>query len=137
MTQNMTFTAAQRTLMLRAHSALEKRIKFTNGGLAALGASSADVKRIELNAAGFKKELDDAHDREMFELPQVSRDVAVLALSILVVNLDAVRKVQLAAGVEDPEDTDATIEFAKNTGRQMKPEAFPLAEKQETLELAK
>lgn len=131
------FTGAHRALLLRAHAALEVRIKFTKGGLAALGCQSKDVQRVELASVAFKKMLDDAHDRDRWTYDKELRDIGGQALSILVDALDKVRKAQVAAGVEDPHDTDDTIALAKTVGRQLRAELFPVEPKQEALELDK
>lgn len=124
------FTAEQRAMLLFAHTALETTIKFTNGGLAALGAASADVKRITLQAAGFKKLLDDAHDRDRWEFEPEYIPVAAQALSILVDRQNKKRKEVMGVGVEHPDDVDKAIELAKQIGRALRPEMFPKEEKQ-------
>lgn len=126
------FTAGQRGLLLSAHKALETTLKFTNGGLTALGANSADVKRIELAAAAWKKNLDDAHDRPRWEFDQHDTAIAAQSLAIWVDKLNIYRKEGVAKGA-NPESTDRTIEQAKELGRLMRPELFPIEPKQEGL----
>ena len=124
------FTGEQRTMLLYAHAALETTIKFTKGGLAALGANSKDVDRIALASVAFKKFLDDAHDRERWEFDPEFIPVAAQALAILVDKQNAQRKKVLQVGVEHPDDIDKAIELAKSIGRQLRPELFPKEEKQ-------
>lgn len=124
------FTASHRALLLRAHKALEARIKFTNGGLTALGCSSPEVKRVELQAVELKNMLDAAHDRDGWTYDSKLRDVGAHALAILADALDKVRKTAVSVGVEDPHDIDDAIELSKTIGRQLRADLFPLPPKQ-------
>lgn len=127
------FTAHDRTVLLAAHAALLTTIKYTRGGLTALSAQSVDVARIENSAAALKKALDDAHDRDRFELDASLKDVCGLALSRLVSSLEDTKKDAVRKGVQDPKDIEATIDHANHLGRQMRPALFPQKEKQEEL----